>query len=212
MLKIAITKGRIEKNFCELLKKSGYDIEPIINKDRELLIKTKDDVEMIFAKSNDVLTFLEHGIVDIGIVGKDTLLESNFSNYYELLDLETGKCRFAVAAYPSYKTKVFNRRKRIATKYPNIAKSYFESKQEDVEIIKLEGSVELGPVVKMTDAIVDIVETGSTLKANGLEVIEEICDISTRLIANKVSIKFKNKEIYKMMDILDKQIIKDKKI
>ena len=209
MLKIAITKGRIEKKFCELLEKTGYDIEPIVNKDRELQIRTKDNIEMIFAKSNDVLTFLEHGIVDIGIVGKDTLLESDFSNYYELLDLKTGKCKFAVAAYPSYRTKNFNRRKRIATKYPKIAKAYFESKQEDVEIIKLEGSVELGPVVKMTDAIVDIVETGSTLKANGLEVIEDICDISTRLIANKVSIKFKNREIYKLIDDLDKQIMKE---
>lgn len=209
MLKIAITKGRIERKFCELLEKAGYDVDPIINKDRELQIRTKDDIEVIFAKSNDVLTFLEHGIVDIGIVGKDTLLENTFSNYYELLDLETGKCKFCVAAYPSYRTKVFKRRKRIATKYPKIAKQFFESKQEDVEIIKLEGSVELGPVVGMTDAIVDIVETGNTLKANGLEVIEEICDISTRLIVNRVSIKFKNKEIYKLVDDLDKTIRKE---
>lgn len=203
MLKIAITKGRIEKKFCDLLELAGYDIEPIINKNRELQIKTKDNIEVIFAKSNDVLTFLEHGVVDIGIVGKDTLLENNFSNYYELLDLETGKCKFCLAAYPSYKTKKFNRRKRIATKYPKVAKKFFESKQEDVEIIKLEGSVELGPVVNMTDAIVDIVETGNTLKANGLEIIEDICDISTRLIVNRVSIKFKNKEIYKLVDDLD---------
>lgn len=206
MLKIAITKGRIEKKFCELLKVAGYDVDPILNKDRELQIKTKDDIEVIFAKSNDVLTFLEHGIVDIGIVGKDTLIESNFSDYYELLDLETGKCKFCLAAYPSYKTKTFNRRKRIATKYPKVARQFFESKQENVEIIKLEGSVELGPVVGMTDAIVDIVETGSTLKANGLEIVEEICDISTRLIVNRVSIKFKNKEIYKMVDDLDRAI------
>ena len=210
MLKIAITKGRIEKKFCELMEKAGYDIKPIINKDRELLIRTKNDIEFIFAKANDVLTYLEHGIVDVGIVGKDTLIESNFSDYFELLDLETGKCKFAVAAYPSYKEKVFTRRKRIATKYPKIAKQYFESKQEDVEIIKLEGSVELGPVVGLTDAIVDIVETGNTLKANGLEVIENICDISTRMIVNRVSIKFKNKEIYKLVDNLYNQIKEEK--
>ena len=210
MLKIAITKGRIENKFCELMEKAGYDIEPIINKDRELLIRTKDNIDVIFAKANDVLTFLEHGIVDVGIVGKDTLIESNFSDYFELLDLETGKCKFAVAAYPSYKEKMFTRRKRIATKYPKIAKQYFESKQEDVEIIKLEGSVELGPVVGLTDAIVDIVETGNTLKANGLEVIENICDISTRMIVNRVSIKFKNKEIYKLVDNLYKQIKEEK--
>ncbi len=206
MLKIAITKGRIERKFCELLKTAGYDIDPIMNKDRELQIKTKDDIEVIFAKSNDVLTFLEHGIVDIGIVGKDTLIESNFSDYYELLDLEIGRCKFCLAAYPSYRMKIFNRRKRIATKYPKVARQFFESKQENVEIVKLEGSVELGPVVGMTDAIIDIVETGSTLKANGLEIVEEICDISTRLIVNRVSIKFKNKEIYKMVDDLDKAI------
>ncbi len=206
MLKIAITKGRIERKFCELLKTAGYDIDPIMNKDRELQIKTKDDIEVIFAKSNDVLTFLEHGIVDIGIVGKDTLIESNFSDYYELLDLEIGRCKFCLAAYPSYRMKTFNRRKRIATKYPKVARQFFESKQENVEIVKLEGSVELGPVVGMTDAIIDIVETGSTLKANGLEIVEEICDISTRLIVNRVSIKFKNKEIYKMVDDLDKAI------
>ncbi len=214
MLKVAITKGRIENKFCEVLKNADYDIEPIINKNRKLLIKTKDNLEIVFAKSNDVVNFVNQGITDVGIVGKDTLLECNKSNYYELLDLKTGKCKFCLAAYPSYKTEVFERDKRIATKYPEIAKRFFRNKNENIEIVKLEGSVELGPVVGMTDAIVDIVETGDTLKSNGLEVIEEICDISTRVIANKQSVREKTDEVYNLIDKLDnvvRTIEKDKK-
>jgi len=128
VIRIAVTKGRIEKSVCKLLKACGFDVEPIENKGRELLIKTKDDIEMIFAKSNDVLTFIEHGIVDLGIVGKDTLDESDFTNYNELLDLEVGKCYFALAAYPEYKEKEFKERKKIATKYPNVAKKYFANR------------------------------------------------------------------------------------
>lgn len=203
MIKIAVTKGRIEKQACKLLEKAGFDVDPITNKDRELLITTKDGFEFIFAKSNDVLTFLEHGVVDLGFVGKDTLEESEFDNYYELLDLEVGKCFFAVASYPSYRDFNLNRRKKIASKYTSVAKKYFQSKQEDVEIIKLEGSVELGPIVNIADAIVDIVETGSTLKANGLEVIEKISDISTKMICNKVSLKFKKNEIMQIVEKLE---------
>ena len=129
-------------------------------------------------------------------------MKLNPVDYYELLDLGIGKCYFAVAAYPEYRTKTFNRRKRIASKYTNVAKAYFASKREDVEIIKLEASVELGPVVGLSDAIVDIVETGSTLKANGLEVIEKVADISTRMVVNKVSLKYKKDEIVKLMNAL----------
>lgn len=202
MIKIAITKGRIEKQVVKMLAAKGFDMDPIINKDRELQIETKDGISMIFAKANDVLTFLEHGIVDVGFVGKDTLMESDYDDYYEMLDLNIGKCYFAVAAYPSYRTQRFNRRKRIASKYTKVAKEYFINKKEDVEIIKLEGSVELGPVVGLSDAIVDIVETGSTLKANGLEVIEKVADISTRMVVNKVSLKYKKEEIFKLMEAL----------
>ena len=212
MLRIAITKGRIEKDTCKLLKACGFDVETIENKNRELLIKTKDDIEMIFVKSNDVLTFIEHGIVDLGIVGKDTLEETNFTDYNELLDLNIGKCYFALAAYPEYKNKRFKERKIIATKYPNVAKKYFSQMQENVEIIKMEGSVELGPVIGMTDAIVDLVETGSTLKANGLEVIENISSVSTRLIANKVSLKYKSEEIYNIVDKFYEKIKENNKI
>lgn len=205
MLKIAITKGRIEKQVCRLLQNKGFDMDPIIHKDRELLIETSDGLSMIFAKANDVLTFLEHGIVDVGFVGKDTLLDSDFHEYYEMLDLHIGKCYFAVAAYPEYRNKEWKRRKRIASKYTKVAKEYFTSKQEDVEIIKLEGSVELGPVVGLSDAIVDIVETGSTLKANGLEVIEKISDVSTKMIVNKVSLKFKKEEIFQLINALKEE-------
>lgn len=203
MLKVALTKGRIEKKVTTMLEKLGYDVTSMINKDRELQINVEDKMKIIFAKSNDVVAFIEHGIVDIGIVGSDTLLENSFKNYYELLDLEIGKCLFAVCSYPEYKNIKLNRRKRIATKYPNVAKTYFESKDEDVEIIKLEGSVELGPVVGLTDAIVDIVETGETLKANGLEVIEKITDVSTRLICNKTKFKYKKEEILNLIDLIE---------
>lgn len=203
MLKVALTKGRIEKKVTTMLEKLGYDVTSMINKNRELQINVEDKMEIIFAKSNDVVTFIEHGIVDIGIVGSDTLLENSFKNYYELLDLEIGKCSFAVCSYPEYKNIKLNRRKRIATKYPNVAKKYFESKDEDVEIIKLEGSVELGPVVGLADAIVDIVETGATLRANGLEVIEKITDVSTRLICNKTKFKYKKEEILNLIDLIE---------
>lgn len=202
MIKIAITKGRIEKQVCQLLAEKGFDMEPIIHKDRELMIETSDGLSMIFAKANDVLTFLEHGIVDIGFVGKDTLEDSDFQDYYEMLDLKIGKCYFALAAYPEYRDKIFKRRQRIASKYTKVAKDYFHQKQQDVEIIKLEGSVELGPVVGLSDAIVDIVETGSTLKANGLEIIEKISDVSTKMIVNKVSLKFKKDEIFDLIEKL----------
>ena len=202
MIKIAMTKGRIEKQVCQLLENVGYDMNMIKNKDRELVITTPDGLEFIFAKSNDVLTFLEHGIVDIGFVGKDTLDESEFDEYYDLLDLEVGKCYFAVASYKAFKDFDLPRRKRIASKYTHIAKQYFQSKNEDVDIIKLEGSVELAPIVGIADAIVDIVETGSTLKANGLEVIEKISDVSTRMICNKVSLMYKKEEVLTLVNQL----------
>ncbi len=204
MLKIALTKGRIEKKIAEMFQKIGYDVTPLINKNRELQINIDNKLEIILAKSNDVITFIEHGIVDIGIVGSDTLMENTFKDYYELLDLEIGKCTFAVCSYPKYRDVNLNRRKKIATKYPNITKKFFESKNEDVEIIKLEGSVELGPVVGLTDAIVDIVETGATLKANGLEVIEKVEDVSTRLICNKTKFKYKKEEILNLVDFIEK--------
>lgn len=192
MLKIAVTKGKIEKGFSNLLEESNFNIEEMNNKDRKLLIKTKDNLEMCFLKPVDVIKFVDRGLVDIGIVGKDTIDEENNTNYNELLDLNIGKCYFALAGYPEFKNKKI---KRVATKYPKIALNYFENKNEKVEIIKMEGSVELGAVIGMADAIVDIVETGSTLKANGLVVLDKICDVSTRLIVNNKSFEKKNNEI-----------------
>ena len=172
MIKIAITKGRIEKQVCKMLAEAGFDMDPIFNKDRELLIETKDGISMILA-SQWCCNILGTWNCRYWFCRKDTLDDVDFEDYYELLDLEIGKCYFAVAAYPEYRHKVFNRRKKIASKYTNVAKKYFASNKKNVEIIKLEGSVELGPVTGISDAIVDIVETGSTLKANGLEVIEK---------------------------------------
>ena len=199
MIKIAMTKGRIQNQSMTLLKKAGYDILPILSMGRALQVKTADDFEFIFGKANDVVTFLEHGIVDVGFVGKDTLEDNDFKDYYELADLKIGNCCFALAAPPEYRKKEFQARKRIASKYPKVTKKYFETQKEDVEIIKLEGSVELGPIVGLSDAIVDLVETGNTLAANGLEIIARISEVSTRLIVNKSSFKFKEKEILEMV-------------
>ena len=143
MVRIAITKGRIEKEICKMLEDAGFDTKNIESKDRELLVKVSEDVEMIFTKSNDIITFIKNGICDLGVVGKDILDESDFKDYNELLDLNVGKCYFALAAYPDYKEKKKQDKKIIATKYPNITKKYFFDKNEDVEIIKMEGSVEL---------------------------------------------------------------------
>lgn len=206
MIKIAITKGRIEKDVCKLLKDAGFDTKPIENKNRELKIKTKDDIEMIFVRSSDILNFINQGVVDLGVVGKDTLDESNFTNYDELLDLKTGRCYFALAGLPELKNNNFSNKKKIATKYPKTATKYFNMKNEDVEIINMGGSVELAPIVGISDAIVDIVETGDTLKANGLVILDKISDVSTRLIVNKDSKVNKNDEISKLVQKLNKQI------
>lgn len=195
MLKIAVTKGRIEKEFCKMLAESGYDVEPIINKNRKLIIKTKDGLEFIFVKSSDIITYLDFGVVDLGVIGKDTLIESDETKYSEIADLKIGKCKFCLASKPEYRSKKFNRKKVIATKYPNLTIQFFNRKKEQIEIVNLNGSIEVAPVLQMTDAIVDIVETGDTLKANGLEIMEEICDISTRLITNKNTLETKKDEL-----------------
>lgn len=209
MIKIALTKGRIEQKTCELLKGAKFDIDPIKNKQRILKVQTKDNFECIFVKSNDVLTYIRQGIVDIGIVGSDTLLENTYKDYYKLLDLKIGKCSFSLCSYPNYKEKSQNRKAIIATKYPNITKQYFKQKNQEVDIVKLNGSVELGPIVGLSDAIVDIVETGETLKANGLQEIEKICDISTQLIANKDSMESKKEEILNFVESIRLEIKKN---
>jgi ATP phosphoribosyltransferase regulatory subunit len=190
-LRVAVTKGRIERGFTEMMEKAGYDCASLKDKGRKLLLSIPDSgIEFFLAKASDVITYVERGVCDIGIVGKDTIAERS-GTYYEIMDLGIGRCRFALAApkgsdfFGRYGTKT------VATKYPNFAERYFESKGMDVEIIRIEGSVEIAPLLGLADAIVDIVETGATLRENGLNVIEYIRDISTRFIVNATSMKLK---------------------
>ena len=194
-LRIALTKGRLEKDNIGLLEKMGFDCTAVREKGRKLILPIKDaNLEVVLAKAADVITYVEHGVCDLGVVGKDTIMEMN-GNFYEVVDLGFGRCKFALAGkkgedfYGGYGVKT------IATKYPNVARTFFEGKSMDVEIVKIEGSVELAPLLDLANGIVDIVETGSTLKENGLEVKEDIANISARLIVNMVSLKLKQKEI-----------------
>lgn len=190
-LRIALTKGRLEKDTVGLFEKIGFDCSQLRDKGRRLILPLPGtNIEIVLAKAADVITYIEHGVCDIGVVGKDTIMENGHS-FYEVFDLGFGKCRFALAGpknkdfYSGYNAKC------IATKYPKVARKFFERKGMDVEIIKIEGSVELAPLLGLSDAIVDIVETGSTLRENGLEVIEEVCPISARIIVNVASMKLK---------------------
>ncbi|MBU3075096.1 ATP phosphoribosyltransferase [Clostridium estertheticum] len=195
VIRIALTKGRLEKYAVSMFEDIGIDCTDLKNKGRKLILKdVKNNIEFVLVKSTDVLTYVEHGAADIGIVGKDTLMEQN-KEFYEVVDLKVGKCMFAVAALPSFKSNDGYNRKKIATKYPTVAKEYFKKNNEDVEIIKLDGSVELAPILELSDAIVDLVETGDTLRENGLIIIEKIYDISARMIVNRASMKMKKDEI-----------------
>jgi ATP phosphoribosyltransferase len=194
-IRIALTKGRLEKYAIEMFEDIGIDCTELKNKGRKLILKDeKSNIEFVLVKSTDVLTYVEHGAADIGIVGKDTLMEQS-KNFYEVVDLKVGKCMFAVASLPSFQSYNGYNRKKIATKYPTVAKDYFKKNNEDVEIIKLDGSVELAPILGLSDAIVDLVETGDTLKENGLIIIDKICDISARMIVNRASMKMKKENI-----------------
>ena len=160
----------------------------------------KQNVRFILVKPSDVPTYVDHGVADLGIVGKDTLLEAG-RELYEVLDLGFGKCRLCIAGYPGEPGGSVNRATfRVATKYPNIARSYYDSRGQTIEIIELHGSVELGPVIGLSDVILDIVESGSTLRANGLTVLEDICDVSARLVVNRVAMKTKRERIRQIID------------
>lgn len=203
----ALAKGRLAKKTLEILDK--LDIRPVDMSDdsRKLVFNSSDDKYSFFlAKPSDVPTFVDYGVADIGIVGLDTILEED-RDLYECLDLNIGKCRMCVAGYPSKRDLILGGEQiRVATKYPNIAKKYFESKNKKVEIIKLNGSVELGAVIGLADCIVDIVESGKTLVENGLEVITDICNLSARVIVNKVSIKTKYEEISKIIKEMEENL------
>lgn len=199
-LRIALTKGRLEKDTIGLFEKIGYDCTAVREKGRKLILPIPDgNMEVVLAKANDVITYVEHGVCDIGVVGKDTIMEMQ-GKFFEMVDLGFGRCKFALATKKGSKFYGGYNVKTIATKYPNITRSYFESKGMDVEIVKIEGSVELAPLLELSDGIVDIVETGTTLKENGLEVIEDICPISARLIVNMVSMKLRQQEIEDFVD------------
>lgn len=184
---IALTKGRLEKQFLAFLESLNYDIQPLKEKGRKLQVET-EHFYAVFAKGVDVATYVEHGIADIGIVGEDILLEFE-PDVYDLLPLPFGKCRLAVAGEQKAENKFA--KQRIATKFPNITTKYFRERGKSVDIVKLEGSVELAPLLGLADDIVDIVETGNTLRENGLVVKEEMLSISARCIANRNSLKLK---------------------
>lgn len=202
-LRIALTKGRLEESTVTLFERMGFDCSALRDKGRRLILPIPGrNIEIVLAKAADVITYVEHGVCDIGVVGKDTILEKGHS-FYEVLDLGFGRCRFALAGpkgvdfFAGYNTK------RIATKYPKVAREFFDRKGMDVEIIKIEGSVELAPLLGLSDAIVDIVETGNTLRENGLEIIEEVCPVSARLIVNIASMKLRKQEIDALTDDIE---------
>lgn len=195
-LTFALAKGRLAELAMDKLCQIGVSCDEMRKNTRKLLFVDEAlKFKFFLAKAGDVPTYVESGAADIGIVGKDTLMEEN-KKLYELLDLGFGKCKIVVAGKPEDAVTVYRNGLRVATKYPNIAKNYFNViKQKTVEIFKLNGSVELGPIVGLADVIVDIVESGSTLKANGLVVINEIADISARLVVNRVSMKTEHERI-----------------
>lgn len=186
---IALAKGRLAEKSVALLEQCGIDCRNILEPTRKLILTDKSgNYEFIFVKPSDVPTYVEYGVADIGFVGKDTLMELD-KNVYELLDLKIAKCKLCIAGYPNSLTIKEGETLKVATKYTNIAKKLFESRGQNIELITLHGSIELGPIVKLSHVIFDIVESGKTLIENDLQVLEEIFDISARLIANKVSLK-----------------------
>ena len=199
-LRIALTKGRLEKDTVNLLEQIGLDCTQVREKGRRLILPVGNgEIEVVLAKAADVITYVENGVCDLGVVGKDTILDLGF-----------GRCRFALACrkgtdfFGGYKAKT------VASKYPNVARQFFESRAMDVRIIKIEGSVELAPLLGLADGIVDIVETGTTLKENGLEVTETIAGISARLIANTASLKMRKQEIEALAARMEAQIEKNR--
>ncbi len=207
MLNIALPKGRLGDKVYELFASIGYDCSEIYSDNRKLVFENKENgVRYLLVKPSDVAIYIAHGAADIGVVGKDILEEGNF-DIYELLDLDLGKCNMCVAAPNDY-IEDFDRPLRVATKFVNIAKNYYISLNREIEIIKLNGSIEIAPILGLSDVIVDIVESGKTLKENNLRVYEKIMPISARLIANKSSYKFKSADIENLMTNLKKELAK----
>jgi len=212
-LTIALAKGRLAMDSLDILEKVGISCDEIRDKNSRKLIFTNEDLRLRFflAKASDIPTYVEYGAADIGIVGKDTILEEG-RKMYEVVDLGIGRCRMCVAGPEAAKELLQHGELiRVATKYPAIAKDYFYNKKhQTVEIIKLNGSVELAPIVGLAEVIVDIVETGSTLRENGLVVLEEICGLSARMVVNEVSMKMEHERISKIINDL-KEVVKESK-
>lgn len=205
MVNIALPKGRLGEKVYSLMKVAGYECPSIEENNRKLIFENPDKgVRYFWVKPSDVSIYVERGAADIGVVGKDILLEYS-PDVYELLDLGIGKCRMAVAGKAGFRDPV-GKTLRVATKFPNIASRYYSSKSRDIDIINLNGSIELAPILDLSDVIVDIVETGTTLKENDLQVLEEIVPISARLIANVVSMKFKQDYIECIRSRLEEQV------
>lgn len=205
MLNIALPKGRLGDKVYAMLAGIGYDCAEFMTNNRKLVIESEENgVRYFLVKPSDVAIYVERGAADVGVVGKDVLIESE-PDVYELLDLKLGNCRVAVAGPENY-SRDGDSTLRVATKYVNIAKKYYASKNRDIEIIKLNGSIELAPILGLSDVIVDIVETGSTLRENNLRVFTEIMDISARMIANKSSYKFKSAAIDELIARLREKI------
>ncbi|MBQ3841934.1 MAG: ATP phosphoribosyltransferase [Ruminiclostridium sp.] len=205
-IRIALTKGRLEKDTVGLFEKMGFDVTELKEKGRRLILNIPgENMEVVLAKAADVITYVELGACDIGVVGKDTILEHG-GKYFEVADLGFGRCRFALATKKGLDFYGGVGVKTVATKYPNVTRHFFESKRMDVDIVKIEGSVELAPLLKIADGIVDIVETGTTLKENGLAVIEDVVPISARLIVNTVSMKLKKERIEQLTDLMLSQL------
>lgn len=201
-LTFALGKGRLAKKTLEMLEQIGITCEEMKDKDTRKLIFVNEELKLRFflSKGPDVPTYVEYGAADIGVVGRDTILQES-RNIYEVLDLGFGKCKMCVCGPASAKDLLQHHEQiRVATKYPKIAKDYFYNKKhQTVEIIKLNGSIELAPIVGLADVIVDIVETGSTLRENGLTVLEEVCPISARMVVNPVSMKMEQERISKLI-------------
>ncbi len=212
-LTFALTKGRLADKTMKLLEKAGITCREMEDKDTRKLIFVNEDLKMKFflSKGPDVPTYVEYGAADIGIVGKDTIMEEG-RNIYEVLDLGFGKCRMCVCGPKEAEDKLQHHELiRVATKYPKIAKDYFyNTKNQTVEIIKLNGSIELAPIVGLSEVIVDIVETGSTLKENGLVVLEEVCPLSARMVVNQVSMRMEHERITELIQTLNR-VLKEEK-
>lgn len=202
-IRIALTKGRLEEKTVQLFEQLGYDCEALHHKGRKLILTIPNaNLEIVLAKAADVITYVEHGVCDLGVVGKDTIMEYG-GTFFEVTDLGFGRCRFALAGKAGEDFYAGHQAKRVASKYPNVTRRFFDRKGLDVEIIKIEGSVELAPLVGLADAIVDIVETGSTLRENGLEVFEEVAPISARLIVNTVSLKLRQEAMEHLINQIE---------